>query len=149
MSDLFAVAGSKFFIGGVLPSKSVDFVAGDFASQVWVEVDGWETCGALGDAAEVISTPLINRNRVVKQQGTNDAGEWENNFAVLPNDAGQIAMLAAQASPSNYAFKVEWATGEVSRFIGLVSSKTRAGGNANTIQMRSFNVAVNSNLVET
>jgi len=149
MADLHSVSGSKIYIGGVLASKATDFVAGDFASQTWLEIDGWETCGALGDNAETISTVLINRNRVVKQKGANDAGAWENNFAVLEGgDAGQTAMMAAQATRDNYAFKVEWASGEVFRFIGLVMSKSKAGGGGNTVDMRAFNIEINSNIVE-
>lgn len=148
MADLFAVAGSKFFIGGALARSADDFVLGDFAGQAWVEVDGWETCGAIGDTAETISTALINTGRVVKQKGTNDAGTWENTFAAIPGDAGQAAMVAAQGTTDNYAFKVEWVSGEVWYLIGLVMSKGKAGGGANTVDMRAFTVEINSNIVE-
>lgn len=148
MADLFAVADSKFFIGGVLASKAADFIASDFTSQTWTEVDGWETCGAIGDTAETIATPLINRGRVVKIKGTNDAGTWENTFAALPDDLGQIALIAAQAAEDNYAFKVEWGNGEVWTFIGMVMSKGKAGGSANTADMRNFTIEINSNIVE-
>lgn len=148
MADLFAVADSHIYIGGTLDSQAADFVLGDFSGQTWVEVDGWETCGALGDAAEAINTPLINRNRNVKIKGTSDAGTWENTFAALPADAGQIALAAAQATKDNYAFKVEWSNGEVWYFIGLVMSKGKAGGSANTGDMRNFTIEINSNIVE-
>ncbi len=47
--SLNAVAGQKIYIGGQLDDKSTDFVAADFASQSWTEIDGWTQCGATGD----------------------------------------------------------------------------------------------------
>lgn len=147
MPDLYAVAGSKIYIGGVLASKATDFVVGDYSSQTWVEVDGWETAGQVGDSAEIISTSLINQGRVNKQKGTNDAGEMENNFAILPTDPGQLAMVAAQKTKSNYAFKIVWSDGTTEYFIALVGNRERSGGGANDVQMRSFTLSLNSNIV--
>lgn len=147
-SELFAVSDSKIFIGGALSTKKADFIAGDFTSQTWVEIDGWETCGAIGDAAETITTTLINRGRAIKQKGTNNAGSMENTFAVIDGNAGQTALFAAQASDDNYAFKIEWSTGEVWSFIGLVMTKARAGGDANAVHMINATIEINSNIVE-
>ena len=62
MADLLAVAGSKLYIGGVKASQAADFVAGDFTSETWVLIDGWTQMGAVGDAAQVITSSLINRD---------------------------------------------------------------------------------------
>lgn len=148
MSDLFAVAGSKIFIGQAKPSQLTDFTASDFAGQTWVEIDGWETCGAIGDVAEVISTNLINRGRTVKQKGTRNAGTMENTFAVIDGDAGQTALKVAESADDNYAFKIEWSTGEVFFFVALVMTKSRPGGGANTVQMIAATMEINSNIVE-
>lgn len=147
MPDMFAVAGSKIFIGGVLSAKATDFVVGDFTSQTWVEIDGWETCGAVGDTAEIISTPLINQGRVVKIKGTNDAGDMENTFASYPTDPGQMALIAAQKTKSNFAVRVIWSDGVTELFIAMVASRARSGGGANDAQMRSFTFSINSNVV--
>jgi len=147
-TELYAVADSKIFIGGVLSTKKADFVIGDFTSQTWVEIDGWETCGTVGDSAEVITTVLINRGRAIKQKGTNNAGSMENTFAVIDGNAGQIALKAAQVSNDNYAFKIEWSTGEVANFVALVTSQSRAGGDANTVHSISATLEINSNIVE-
>lgn len=103
---LFPVAGDRFFIGGVLNDKNSDFVAADFASQTWVEVDGWETCGPIGDASQEIATDLINRGRTIVQKGTRRSPSMENNFAIVPDDAGQAALYAAERSRFNYAFRI-------------------------------------------
>lgn len=157
-NELYPVAGMRIFIGGVLASKNSDFVEGDFAGQSWIEIDGWETYGAIGDSAALITTQLINRGRDIKQKGTTNAGSMQNNFAVLPDDPGQIALIAAGAgaNKNNYAFKIEGndtpASGANPQptkryFIGLVMGTPEQGGNANTAQLMQATIEINSNIV--
>lgn len=146
--ELFAIADSHIYIGGALSTKATDFLASDFSSQTWVEIDGWKTMGAFGDAAEVISTALINRGRVLKQKGTANAGTMENVFAVIDGDAGQAAAKAASATNDSYAFKLELSTGEVIYFIALVMTTNRPGGDANTVHDIGLTLEINSNIVE-
>ena len=115
MASLVSTAGCKFYIGGVLSSTLTDFTESSFSGQTWVEVDGWMTKGDLGDSAEEINTPLINRGRNVKQKGTFDAGTMENVFAWTPDDAGQLALIAASKTRNEYAFKVEYSDTPVVR----------------------------------
>ncbi|GGX63283.1 hypothetical protein GCM10007385_35520 [Tateyamaria omphalii] len=155
MSDLFPVAGAKFYIGGATETQANDFIATDFSAETWVEVDGWETAGSKGDTAELITTQLINRNRDAKQKGTRNAGSMQNVFASLPGDAGQAAMRAAESSTNNFAFRVVYddipdggTTGTTHYFVGLVMSWQDQGGSANTTRMRQATVEINSNIVE-
>lgn len=155
MSDLYAVAGAKFYIGDAMEASTSDLTDGDFSGISWTEVDGWETMGEIGDEAEIITTNLINRGRVNKQKGTRDAGDMENTFADLPSDTGQIAMKDAFATTQqNYAFRIVFddaatvgGTGSEAKFVGIVSSQRQQGGSANTTRMRAFTVAINSNIV--
>lgn len=150
---LYPVAGMKIYIGGVLSDKSTDFISSDFAAQVWTEIDGWSKMGSLDDAAAEITTALINRGRDQKQKGTAAAPSMQNEFAVIGTDAGQIALIAA-ARPSvkdNYAFKIlgnETGTPSQRLFVGLVMSAAEQGGDANTIQMLTSTIAINSNVVK-
>ena len=155
MADLFPVAGARFYIGGATATQSTDFAAADFSGETWVEVDGWETAGAKGDTAEVITTQLINRGRDVKQKGTRNAGSMQNMFASIPGDAGQEDMLEAEQSTNNYAFRVVYndipsggSTGTTHYFVGLVMSWADQGGGANTTRMREATIEINSNIVE-
>jgi hypothetical protein len=107
-TDLYPVAGSKIYIGGALSTKTTDFVAADFTAQSWTLIDGWSTMGSIGDTRTIIKTDLINRNRTTKQGGTADAGSMANEFAKIDADAGQIAVIAAQAANANFAFKIEF-----------------------------------------
>lgn len=154
--SLYPVAGCKLYIGGVLADKATDFVEADFASVSWTAIDGWEQMGSYGDTAQTITTSLINRGRDVKQKGTRNAGQMQNVFAINASDAGQIALIAAEKTVNNYAFKVELndkpATGTAPTpsqrlFIGLVMSAQEAGGEANTVQKLNATIEINSNIV--
>lgn len=154
--SLYPVAGSKLYIGGVLADKATDFVEADFTSQTWTAIDGWEQMGSIGDTAQIITSSLINRGRDVKQKGTRNAGSMQNVFAIVPSDPGQIALIAAEKTVSNYAFKIEFpdkpATGSAPTpsqrlFIGLVTSAQEAGGEANTVMKLNATIEINSNIV--
>ncbi len=153
MSDLYPVAGCKIFIGGVLATKAVDFVAADFTSQTWVAIDGWSQMGAIGDSAALITSSIISRGRDLKQKGTRNAGSMQNVFAQIDSDPGQIALIAAEKSPSNYAFKIEFNDAPVGGtpsqrlFVGLVTTAQEAGGAANTVRNLNSTVEINSNIV--
>lgn len=154
--SLYPVAGCKIYIGSVLADKAADFTASDFSAVTWTAIDGWEQMGSIGDTAQTITTSLINRNRDVKQKGTRNAGQMQNVFSVMAADAGQIALIAAEKTSNNYAFKVELndkpssGTAPASSqrlFIGLVTSAQEAGGEANTIQKLNSTIEINSNIV--
>ena len=144
---LYAVAGSRIYIGDPLNDKDTDFVAGDFAGQSWLEIDGWETAGEVGDEASIITTSIINRGRDVKMKGTRNAGQMQNNFAVIPGEDGQAALIAAEKTENNWAFRIVWEGGQTSYFIAMVASARFTGGGANTVRMLSSTFEVNSNVV--
>lgn len=154
--SLYPVAGCKLYIGTALADKPADFVAADFTSMTWTAIDGWEQMGSIGDTAQTITTSLINRNRDIKQKGTRNAGQMQNVFSVIAADEGQVALIAAEKTSNNYAFKVELndkpATGTAPAasqrlFIGLVTSAQESGGEANTIQKLNSTIEINSNIV--
>lgn len=151
---LYPIAGEHIYIGGILSDKSTDFVAADFSTQVWTEIDGWTQAGNIGDTGALITTAVINRGRDVKQKGTANAGSMQNKFASIPTDAGQIALLAASApaNKNNYAFRIDLndaVGGAPSKryFVGLVMSAQENGGGANTVRELDATVEVNSNVV--
>lgn len=154
MADLYPVAGCRAYIGGVHALQNADFVAADFAAEVWVEIDGFETMGSLSDATNMITTALINRNRDIAQKGTASNPDIAWNFAQIATDAGQIALLAAgqPSNKSNYAFRVDLndqvGGGQPSKryFVGLVTT-AEPGGGANTVRMLNATIHRNSNTV--
>lgn len=154
MADLYAVAGAKFYIGNAaMAAPSTDVTESTFDSVTWVEVSDWQNMGAIGDAASEIATDLISRGRTVVQKGTKRSPAMQNQFAVNADDAGQIAIIAANNSNSNYPFKIvfddapEGGTPTVKYFIGLVMSAQEQGGGANTARLLACSVAPNTNIV--
>ncbi|PWJ81480.1 hypothetical protein C7441_11011 [Pseudaminobacter salicylatoxidans] len=158
-TDLYPVAGMRFFLGGAKETQAEDFTAADFEDEIWKEVDGFETMGAAGDTAALIATDLINRGRTVKQKGVANAGQMQCNFAILAGDPGQTALIAAGAASNrnNYAVKIVGndapATGTDPKpserlFVALVMGTPEQGGSANTVQMMQATLEINSNIVK-
>lgn len=106
-NGLYAVAGSKLYIGGQVAPKGT-VTAADFVGQEWTEIGGWASAGAIGDTQEIIEQTLINEDRVRKIKGVKNGGTFENTFVPLALDAGQKKFRAAIESCLPYAFKIEW-----------------------------------------
>ena len=107
MAQVYAVAGSKLFIGNRVTGKGT-VVPADFASTAWTEIGGWASAGALGDTQEVGEQSLINENRVRKYKTTRNAGTMESQFVPMPLDPGQILFKQAIEDCQPWSFRVEW-----------------------------------------
>ncbi|APG91154.1 hypothetical protein [Sinorhizobium americanum] len=108
MPQLYPVAGAKIYIGPAVNSvpDDADVIESLFTSVSFTEVKGWQTMGAIGDAATLITESVISSGRDLKAKGTRNAGSMQNNFIILPTDAGQIALIAAEKTDYNYPFKL-------------------------------------------
>lgn len=108
--QLYPVAGSKIDIGPAVNSvpEDADMNASLFSSVSFTEVKGWQTMGAIGDAAALVTESVISSGRDLKAKGTRNAGSMQNNFIILPEDEGQIALIAAEATPYNYPFRIRF-----------------------------------------
>lgn len=142
MAQLYAVAGSKLYIGTRVQAKGT-VTAADFTSQTWTEIGGWTNAGAIGDTQEVISQSFINERRVRKIKGTRDGGTMENQFAPDGTDAGQVAFKLAIDDCTPYAFKIEWGAdcpneGEVTISVATPGVVTWTGSNLVAGQPVSF-----------
>lgn len=148
---IFATAGAKLYIGGVLASKSTDFVVGDFSGETWVEIGGLESLGSLGDAANEVSIDLINEGRTKRLKGTRTAPPMEVVAAIDYADAGQVAAIAAERTPHDYAFKVEFndapsgGTPSERYFVAKVGSANESYDAANDVMKLNLSLWVNSN----
>lgn len=155
MTTLYPVAGMKIYIGSApMSDQDTDFVAADFGAVSWTQINGWSQAGAIGDAAQLITTALISLSRDKKQKGTSNAGSMQNVFAINADDPGQIALIAAAAgsNKNNYPFRIEGndskgVSNSFRYFVGLVMSAQEANGEANTIRNMTSTIEVNSNVV--
>lgn len=150
---IFATSGAKVFIGTVLDAKPADFVAADFTSQTWTQVNNLESVGSFGDTATEITFDDIGKNRTQKLKGTRNAGNMEMVCGIDYADAGQIALLAAEKSIHDYAFKVEFndapegGTPSQRLFIAKVMSAAEQLDTANNVMKLNSTLGINSNIV--
>ncbi|MGA1804438.1 hypothetical protein [Rhizobium sp. HT1-10] len=153
--SLFATAGMKLHIGGPITDNDADMVLADFTSVTWVEAKNLDSMGSLGDTAQVITAAVIDRNRDVKVKGTRNAGSMQVVFNIDYADPGQQAIIAAEKSVNNFAFKVtmndapEGGTPSTRLFIALVTSQAEQYDTANSIMKLNVTLEVNSNVVRT
>lgn len=156
MPDIFATSGAKFYIGQALPTQSDDFVESDFDGQSWVEVGFVETIGAFGDEASLITFDSVGEGRTYKLKGNRNAGDMQLVSAINYGDFGQATLRAAEGTPNNYAFRIEFndmpsggSTPSYRYFIGLVTSVREQLDGANNVMKLNTTVAINSNIVRT
>lgn len=154
-----ATQKAKLFIGGVKAQQSADFTASDFTSETWVAIGWLEDLGEIGDEAEAITFDAIGEGRRLKLKGVRDAGTMEVKLGCDPADPGQIALFAAEATPDDYSFKLEWNdappqvtspnTGTPTRrlFIAQVGAVKEGYGSANDVIRLNVTLNVNSNVV--
>lgn len=152
-------AGSRFFRGPVINPDTLnalsDSAAIDFFEAIvdgnWIEVEEIEDLGEHGDTAEEITFTAIGNRRVRKLKGSKNAGTKTITVGRDPLDDGQTALVEAEGTDFNYAFKVIHAdaraagfTDSVEYFGGMVMSKSVNQGQVNTVTRRSFPIGINT-----
>jgi len=149
--DIQTTSGTKFYISTTAAASTVDDVAG-YEALTWTEVEEIEDLGNIGDVSSEVTGAAIGDGRVRKAKGARNAGTMNVIcFDTQPLDAGQVALIAAEKTYSNYGFKIELpppatGTAEIQYFRGLVmSNETRFGTNDN-IRRRAYNIGVNSEI---
>ena len=149
----FATAGAKVYIGGATDMQSADFTASDFSGETWVEIKGLDSIGSFGDTAAAITQSVIGEARDKTIKGTRSAGTMDLVANIDYADAGQLALIAAEKTIHDYAFKVTFndapsgGTPSERYFIGKVMSAAEQLDTANNSMKLNASIAVNSNIV--
>jgi len=104
---IYATNGSRLYIGGPITVPSSDLNEASFAAQSWVEVGEVENLGTVGDTSAEITFDSISANRTRRLKGTRNAGTMEIVCGIDYDDAGQIAIIAAEKTIHDYAFRME------------------------------------------
>lgn len=153
MSGIFATAGSKVYIGQSISPKSSDFTAADFSGESWTEISWVENIGSFGDKSAEITFDAIGETRTQKLKGTRNAGTMALVVGIDYGDVGQIALRAAEATPNDYAFKVQFndaplgGTPSLRYFIAKVMSAEEQLDSANSVVKLNAGLGINSNIV--
>lgn len=150
---IYATNGARLYIGGPLANKAADFTTSDFSGQTWVEVGETEGLGSVGDTAAEITFDGIASSRTRRLKGTRNAGTMEVVCGIDSEDPGQIAVIAAEKTPDDYAFRLvlndapPGGTPSERMFIAKVASAAEAYDTANTVMKLNISLWVNSNVV--
>ena len=151
---IYATNGARLYIGGALAAKSSDFVLSDYSAQTWVEIGETEGLGSVGDAAAEIAFDGIAANRTRRLKGTRNAGTMEVVCGIDYDDDGQVALLAAEKTIHDYAFKLvlndapPGGTASERYFVAKVGSAVEAFDTANNVMKLNASLWVNSNVVK-
>lgn len=147
-------SGAKIYIGSANSNRNTNLA--DYQADSFIEVGEVEDLGEFGDESERIPFTALSDGRTRKFKGPRDAGETPVVVGDDPTDEGQIAMEAAEASPLDFAFKIQLNDaltigGDDSThfFIGKVFSKKRNVGNASNVVRRNFAIGINSVVLST
>lgn len=142
-------AGAKLYIGGAgTPANLAAFQA-----ESYIEVGEVEDLGQVGDESDEIRFASLADGRWRKFKGPRDAGTMAIIVGADLTDAGQDAMIAAEAEILDYAFKVELndqvtlsGTPTIIFCYGKVMSQRFNIGNVSNVVRRAMSVGVNSPL---
>lgn len=102
---IVTASGTKFYIGPAAGAE-YDTLVEFQAITAWVEVTEVESIAVFGDAANDVTFAALGDARVRHAKGARDAGAFELVCAHIPDDAGQLALIAAETTNDTYAFRV-------------------------------------------
>jgi len=148
MADIITSSGTRIYIGPAVLAAASDTLAEYQAITPWTEIGLVESIGEFGDSASIVTFAAINDSRMRKQKGTRDAGDLTLTVAHDPADVGQIAVEAAEATSSAYAFKVVLpdSGGTIKFFRAFVASQPlNVGGNDNVVR-KTYQLAIDSEI---
>lgn len=156
---MYTVSGSKVFIGDALSMGGEVLTPASFSAIAWVQISHVEAIGTVGDKIAVESTAQIDLDepagpaRLRKFKSEIDPDAMQIVAALDASDAGQIAAVAAKASPSSYAFKIHLgdaaggAAPSKRMFTALVVEASDILDAANNVMKFGLSLALDSNIV--
>lgn len=151
--DVVTASGTRVFIG-VAVTSLIDTIAEFEAVSGWIEVGLVESVGEYGDQSNPVNFEALGDGRVRHSKGARDAGTLAIVCGHDPTDTGQAALVAAEATNDNYAFKVILPDGPagysdtIQYFRGMVMGKRLNVGNNENIIRKNFSVTINSEIFE-
>lgn len=154
-----AAAGSKIYIGTTNIPPDIRNLTDEqalalFEADSYIEVGEVEDLGEYGDQSQDVTFESLSDSRTRHLKGTRDAGVLPLVVGDDPEDEGQVALIAAEASNLDFNFKVELnnaltlgGTPQKDYFYGKVMSKRQVVGTVNNVIRKNFGVGINSRIV--
>jgi hypothetical protein len=148
-------SGTKLFIGAQSLSTVDTLLEYETNTATAVEIKEAENLGDIGDESPLVTFAAIGDNRIRNLKGARNAGVMTVVCGRDSQDPGQAAVIAAEKTPYEYAFKLEfndapiagWSN-TIQYFRALVSSRRENLGTNDNVTRRTYNIAVNSDIIE-
>ncbi|SFB82361.1 hypothetical protein [Tropicimonas isoalkanivorans] len=109
-----------------------------------------ESIGRFGDTSNEVTFAGLKDGRITRAKGTRDAGTLDLVMAINYADPGQVALVAAEKTDFNYAFKIQFndapdgGTPSVRYFIGMVGSAAEEAEGVDAILKFHSSIWINS-----
>lgn len=142
-------AASLLYVSSVPVNTNLDQAG--FEAISWIPIGGVGSLGETGKKTNILNYDTWTDKVIQKGKGLTDAGSPELEVARLPNDPGQIILLAAAAvgNNNNYAFKelrsdgTTANNGTVRYNRGVVGGPTWPGGRNEDFDLQIFTLGFN------
>ncbi len=150
-------AGTRVYIGTKLSANLTDDPVSDLAAMkapgiTYTEIGELITIGDYGDSVGDANYTALARARVTHLKGVADGGTTDLTIAFDKGDAGQLALVAAQADRSAfhhlYPFKVVYPDGATDFFAAVVQGNRKQPGDGGSVVQRSVTIGLNSAVLE-
>lgn len=142
MSEIVTLAGTTVSISAGVPAT---YDETGFAALAYTEVGEVTNLGDRGRTYEDVSYTTLGERGTVHLKGTYDEPETTFEMVGRRSDAGQAIMKTASQSDLDFAFKVEFANGDIDYFQAKVYSFVSVGGEANTVRAVNANIRLSRN----
>ena len=121
----------------------------------WSQIGEVENLGDFGDSSAKVTFASIADGRVRKMKGSRDAGDMKLVVGQDARDVGQLALSAAQATKSLYAFKLVASdqrltsdTPSIFYWNALVASQASNFGANNNVVKTTYSIEIDSAILE-
>lgn len=145
--------GAKISFGQSTAIK--DPVQADFEAMTWTEIGEPESISPFGDKANIVTFVSLADGRTRKSKGARDAGNFTLVVGKDPQDTGQAAVNAGQATTFKYGVKIELADAPAVGWTNTIyylkcivgSAPVDIGANDHVIRI-SYEFGIDSEIVE-
>ena len=146
-SNAFTSAGTTIAISASLPA-TYDAAGFGAVGMTYTAIGEITDAGEYGKEYNLVThNPLADR-KTYKRKGSYNNGSMTLQMGRVPDDAGQVLLLAAQDSDDSYSFKITLQDGTVNYVTGQVMSYRTSIGSVDQITSASVTVEVDSDIVE-
>lgn len=136
MPSAVTFAGTTIGITASLPA-TYDAAGFSAAGMTYTDIGEISSApGAGGKTFEDVTYTVLGDRATKHLKGTSDQPEETMEIVVDRADAGQVLLKEALESDNEYSFKVVYNNGEIDYFQALVTGNAGAGGDSNTVRMR-------------